>query len=185
MGCRLDDWIAIYYIWIFSIYMQIWGDVKIYNSINFENFENPSVQSLHTAKRNLSTRGIRKISHFEVAINTIQSWLCLVEHHHSFGLQNNMDWLHWGDDHIGYKEKCRPTFANTYLAMLLLVLVKLFGLIRALSSPTLNELSPGSTTTPKNSISGTAGIMGINYHWKCLGAPHRQNARTRRGRGRG
>ena len=63
--------------------MQIRGDVKIYNSLNFENFANPSVQSLHTAKRNLSTRGIRKISHFEVAINTIQSWLCLVKHHHS------------------------------------------------------------------------------------------------------
>ena len=61
--------------------MQIRGDVKIYNP-NFENFENPSVQSLHTAKRNLSTRGMRKISHFEVAINTIQSWLCLVELHH-------------------------------------------------------------------------------------------------------
>ena len=56
--------------------------MKIYNSLNFENFEIPSVQSLHTAKRNLSTRGIRKISHFEVTINTIQSWLCLVKLHH-------------------------------------------------------------------------------------------------------
>ena len=85
----------IYYIWIFGIYMQIWGDVKIYNSLNFENFEIPSVQSLHTAKRNLSTRGIRKIYHFEVAINTIQSWLCLVKLHHRTCVISSLDAL-WG-----------------------------------------------------------------------------------------
>ena len=62
------------------------------------------------------------------------------------------------------KKNCRPTFANTCSTMLPLVLVKIFGWINlSTSSPTLNELSPGSTTAPENSTSGTAGIMGINY----------------------
>lgn len=68
-----------------------------------------------------------------------------------------MDWLHLREYPTGYKEKRRRTFANTYSAMHPLLLVKIFGGITpSTSSPTLNELSPGSATTPENSISGTA-----------------------------
>ena len=75
-----------------------------------------------------------------------------------------MDWLHWGENHIRYKGKCGPIFANTYSTMLPLVLMKIFVWINpSTSSPTLNKLSPGSTTTPKNLTLGTAGTMGINY----------------------
>ena len=53
--------------------MQNQGDVNFYNFVNFENFNKPSGKSLLKAKRNISTKGIRKISHFEVSINPVQS----------------------------------------------------------------------------------------------------------------
>ena len=53
--------------------MQNRGDVNFYNFVNFENFDKPSGKSLLNAKRNISTKGIRKISCFEVSINPVQS----------------------------------------------------------------------------------------------------------------
>ena len=61
--------------------------VNFYNFVNFENFENPSGKSLLNAKRNISTKGIRKISCFAVSINPAQSWWWLAELHHISSFQ--------------------------------------------------------------------------------------------------